>query len=67
MLFRQYIWQYHGEDEALNLAPNIVNHIDYLIGGSVNGRDTGKRILSKYWNDNKLIKELEKKLKEAGR
>lgn len=47
-----------------NLNPCMVDHVDYLIGGSVANFDRGKAFQSraKYWQDEDLVKELEVKL-----
>lgn len=66
--FRQYMFTYHKTDCVINLKPNIVDHIDYLIGGTVNS--TGKKQLqvrSLYWTENDLVQELEGKLNVLGR
>ena len=49
---------------AINLNPNIVDHIDYLIGGTVNSSKRSMQIRSRFWQDEYLVEELEKKLKE---
>ena len=59
-MFRQYLRQFHMKERAINLAPNLVDHIDYLITG------LGKRsepCRSQYWEDEDLVTELEEKLK----
>lgn len=63
-MFRHYVWSYYKKEQALNLAPNIVDHIDYLIGGTVNSNKKIRQIRSKYWEDEYLVEELEQKLKE---
>lgn len=63
LMFRRYVWDTYGDKKVLNLAPNIVDHVDYLIGGSVNGRGDSTRIIrSKHWNDEYLVTELAEKL-----
>ena len=65
MLFRKYIEQYHKDLTALNLNPNIVDHIDYLIGGTVNSNTREiTKIRSKLWEEENIVKELEKALKK---
>lgn len=50
---------------VLNLKPNIVNHIDYLLGGSVaNSARKGFR-MSCYWTENNLVEELERRIKNG--
>lgn len=65
LLFRQYVWQEYKNEKALNLAPNIVEHIDWLIGGTVNSkqRKKNKIVRSKHWEDEYLVTELKEKLK----
>lgn len=58
-LFRQYIHRYHKNVGVYNVAPNLVNHIDFLIGGStVNKIRKEKILLSEYWDDDKAITKL---------
>lgn len=64
-VFRRYIQVYYPKIMHINLMPNIVDHIDYLLGGSlVNSNRASKIVRAKYWNDNDLVKELERKLNE---
>lgn len=60
--FRQFIWnRWDGEiPSVLNLAPNLVDHIDYLIGGTVNSNTTRTVIIrSTHWEDEQSVKDLE--------
>ena len=61
-VFRHYVWDHYKELQVINLAPNLVDHIDWLIGGTVNSSKRIKKIRSKYWNEESLVKELENKL-----
>ena len=50
-----------------NLAPNMVNHIDHLIGGSLINQGRNKPnefLMSKYWEEPELLDDIEKRLKE---
>lgn len=70
VLFWDFLKERHPDMKVLNLAPNIINHIDHLIGGSlINGtrHQTPEEIMSLYWNEECLIVQLEKELKEYGR
>ena len=68
MLFRKFLEQHYSDSSILNLNPNIVDHIDYLIGGTVNSNAREvTQIRSKLWEDEDVVKELEKQLKEAGK
>lgn len=59
--FRQWLTAYHKDDTALNLAPNLVDHIDYLLGGGSGGQRK-REVRAKYFNDIDLIQELEGKI-----
>jgi len=64
LLFRQYVWNTYPNAMAYNLKPNIVDHIDYLIGGTVNSNARKiVKIRSEFWEDEYLVNELENKLK----
>lgn len=63
--FHEFLKARHAYDTALNLKPNIVDHIDYLIGGSAcNFRDYIAR--AEYFEDLDLIEEMKQKLNERG-
>lgn len=68
VFFRQYVWDWYKKEMALNLAPNIVDHVDYLIGGTVASVDR-KVIMcrSQYWDEEDLVKKLDKQLQKDGR
>lgn len=57
--FRQYLNLYHKNDTAINLAPNLVDHIDYLLGGG-SGGPRKREVRAKYFSDIELVKELER-------
>ena len=61
LLFRRYVWEQYPATYVLNLDPNIVDHIDYLIGGTVNSNARGlKQIRAIYWEDKDITDELER-------
>lgn len=62
LFFRRYVWEYYKNEKALNLSPNIVDHIDYLIGGTVNSNARIRQIRSVCWEDEYLVDELAAKL-----
>ena len=64
--FRIYMENYYSEEYVLNLKPNLVDHIDYLLGGSVINAEVrkGRQIRSLSFEDLDLIDKLEKKLKD---
>lgn len=59
--FYKFLIKVYPNDKMLNLKPNIVDHIDYLIGGSTGIRR--RQIRSLYFNDLDLVEELERNLK----
>lgn len=68
LLFRQYVLEKHKDMEVLNIAPNLIDHIDYLIGGTVNSNARQVvKIRSVLWEDEYLVRELEQKLKTDNR
>lgn len=63
-LFYQYMIERHQFDEIYNCYECLVDHVDYLLGGSlINDRDYIAR--ATFWNENERNIELEKKLKES--
>lgn len=65
VLFQQFLVEQYPKIVGLNLAPNLVNHIDHLLGGSLinqnRGRDT-EYVMSRYWNEPELLEEIENSL-----
>lgn len=61
--FREFLIERHKNIKALNLAPNLVNHVDYLIGGSSINPTRRDRAVSVYWDDDDLVENLSKQLK----
>lgn len=61
-LFRYWAINNYVVNLALNLNPNIVNHVDYLLGGSVTNK-RHKKIVSAYWEEPEIVQQLEEKLK----
>lgn len=63
-LFHIFMEDYWPDANILNLNPNLVDHIDYLIGGStVNYIRQQKETHAVYFQEKELIKKLEEKLK----
>ena len=57
---------YYPNEYVLNLKPNLVDHIDYLLGGStINERKEDKKQVRALWFDDlDLVKELGGKINE---
>lgn len=64
LLFRRFVWEQYPATYVLNLDPNIVDHIDYLIGGTVNSNARVKQIRAIYFDDLPAVEKLEKWLEE---
>lgn len=62
-VFDVYLQDYHPKETILNVKPNLVDHVDYLIGGSkVNATRPEKETHTIFFDDKYLIDELRKKL-----
>ena len=64
-IFRIYMENYYPKEYVLNLAPNLVDHIDYLIGGTIINEAANRKhpVRSLYWENENIVDELERKLK----
>lgn len=59
-VFRVYMERNWSHEQILNLAPNIVEHIDYLLGGSIINKKRGDLdVKSIHWNEEDVVKQLE--------
>ena len=64
-IFRVYVESYFPSAPILNVAPNLVEHVDYLIGGTVvNPQRKMKSVRSLYWEENDAVNELMDKIAE---
>ena len=62
VMFQTFLQEEYPEIKCFNVRPNLVDHVDYLIGGSVvNFRKDNIRAY--YWNEQERIRELEIQLK----
>lgn len=59
--FRTWLATFHADCMAINLSPNLVDHIDYLLGGGSGGMRK-KSCRSRFWQDSDLVNELEAKI-----
>ena len=60
--FKDFIRTKCKNIKLINLDPNIVNHVDYLIGGSVTN-NRKQLAVSLYWKEELIIKDLESRLR----
>lgn len=63
-LFNEFLKCKHVDLIGYNVSPNLVNHIDYLIGGSVLTADRSEKIVSLYWDEPELIIKLRQNLEK---
>ena len=61
--FRTYLRSFHKDDLALNIAPNLIDHVDYLLGGGTGGKRT-EECRAQYFRDLDIVEELEKKVRK---
>lgn len=59
--FRTFVSQRYDKSLATNLAPNVVDHVDYLLGGGSGGKRPVE-VRSQYFFDQDLVEKLEKKI-----
>ena len=64
--FLYFLQEKYPRREIINLKPNIVDHIDYLIGGTLINK-TRETLINRaaYWEDEDLVEKLEKDLKKG--
>ena len=65
-LFRYYAEDINPQIEAINHYPNLVDHVDWLIGGSlVNKTRNQKQVRATYFYDNDLVEKLKETLNNS--
>lgn len=64
LVFREWLYDNYFNETELNLAPNLVNHIDMLIGGTISNpqREKDDDTMSIFWDDDSIIEDLKKAL-----
>jgi hypothetical protein len=61
--FKQFVETYYPDIKVYNINPNIVNHVDYLLGGSTLHPRGDTDVTSIYWNEPQLIQKLIRRLR----
>lgn len=56
--FRTWLKQFHPNDDALNITPCLVDHIDYLIGGGTGVKPRQRPVRAQYWEDEDIVEML---------
>lgn len=65
-IFHIFMEDYFPDETCLNLTPNLVDHIDYLIGGSVtNSQRPEKETHAAYFKDLDLLDDIARKLNNS--
>lgn len=67
LVFREWLYDNYKETQELNLAPNLVNHIDYLIDGSIVNKGRDRDTTSIFWEDNEMLTKLKESIDEYKR
>lgn len=62
--FHEFLECRHGGETVLNMAPNLVEHVDLLIGGSVLNQWRDYLARAHFWDDPELVRELREQLRE---
>ena len=60
--FRTWLKEFHPDDCAINLAPNLVDHVDYLLGGGTGKGKRDKPCRAQYWKDFDIVERLEEQI-----
>lgn len=66
-VFREFMYYYYPNYKNTNIAPNLVEHVDYLLGGTTVNKwrensASRRSVRSAYWVDEPLVEELARKL-----
>lgn len=64
-VFRDYLKLNRPKVKVTNLAPNLVDHIDYLLGGSMVNKQRGHEVRALSFNDLELVDKLKIDLQSA--
>lgn len=65
--FREFLQMRHGTEQFYNAKPNLVEHVDWIIGGSILSPYREFYARAYYWDDDELIEELKKEVKRIKR
>ena len=61
--FREFVQTRHGRETMINAKPNLVEHVDWLVGGSILSPWRGFLARAHYWEDETLVDELRAQLR----
>lgn len=60
--FYKFLKEEHPQDNMYNQKPNLIDHVDYLLGGTT-GTRKNIPVRAEYFEDLDIVKELERKIK----
>ena len=60
--FRLFLQMFHKTERATNLTPNLVNHVDWIIGGPSWKSRRPEPCVSQYWTEDYLVEKLKRDL-----
>ena len=67
VMFRKFMQDNYPKEMVHNLMSNMVDHVDYLVGGTlINKHRLGEKRTAYWWREDDTVKELEDKLRERG-
>ena len=61
--FREFLQMEHGRETVINCKPNLAEHVDWIVGGSVLHPYRGYIARAFYWDDESLVQELKEKVR----
>lgn len=62
-VFRTFLLDRHGRETVVNMKPNLVEHVDWVIGGSILSPWRGFLARAHWWEDEDLVTELQEAVK----
>lgn len=62
-VFRSWLIAEHGRETVRNLKPNLVEHVDWLVGGSILSEWRGYLTRAYYWDDEDLVQALRRRIR----
>ena len=62
LVFIEFLKDFYPDMKVINIKPNLIDHIDYLIGGSVANQGRRGIVKAFYFEEPELVEELKQKL-----
>ena len=59
-VFRTYLIEKHARETVENLKPCLVDHVDFIVGGSILSPWRGYLARATFWEDEDMVRELKK-------